>query len=329
MTKVMIVGGAGYIGTLLSTELHERGYDVHVVDLMWFGNNLPQVLKEKAKVADVFDLTQKDLEGFDSVVFVAGLSNDPMADYSPAKNFISNSASPAYLAYIAKKAGVKRMVYASSCSVYGYAVDQFYDETGPTTAVYPYGISKLQGEKSVMQMADETFSVIAFRKGTVSGVSPRMRFDLVVNAMYKTAVSTGVITMSNPAIWRPILSIKDCVSAYIRAIECDPSISGVFNIASENCTIGQIADIVKDTVEATTGMNLKIVNNNVKDVRNYKVTCDKAKTILGFSPTCGVKNIVEDLLNNRQNFGDMDNPAYYNIKTFMNKEQQEKTNATV
>jgi nucleoside-diphosphate-sugar epimerase len=147
-----------------------------------------------------------------------------------------------------------------------------------------------------------------------------MRFDLVVNAMFKTAVSTGVITMSNPAIWRPILSIKDCVSAYIRAIECDRTISGVFNIASENCTIGQIADIVKDTVENSTGMDLKIVNNNVKDVRNYKVACDKAKTVLGFSPICGVKNIVEDLLNNRQNFGDMDNPAYYNIKTFIGME---------
>jgi nucleoside-diphosphate-sugar epimerase len=317
----MIVGGAGYVGTLLSTELHNRGYDVHVVDLMWFGNNLPEELKSKAKVMDVFDITQKDLEGFDTVVFVAGLSNDPMADYSPAKNFISNSASPAYLAYIAKNAGVKRMVYASSCSVYGYAVDEFYDETGPTTAVYPYGISKLQGEKSVLQLSNDSFSVIALRKGTVSGVSPRMRFDLVVNAMFKTAIQTGVITMSNPSIWRPILSITDCVSAYIRAIESDLSISGVFNVASENCTIGQIADTVKNTIEGKLGMCLRIANNNIKDVRNYKVNFDKAKTILGFSPSCGVEGIVESLLENRDKFIDMDNPAYYNIKTFVNMEK--------
>lgn len=321
MSKIMVVGGAGYVGTLLSTELHERGYDVHVVDLMWFGNNLPEELKSKAKVCDVFDITQKDLEGFDTVVFVAGLSNDPMADYSPAKNFISNSASPAYLAYIAKKAGVKRMVYASSCSVYGYAVDQFYDETGPTTAVYPYGISKLQGERSVMQLSDDSFSVVALRKGTVSGVSPRMRFDLVVNAMFKSAVNTGVITMSNPAIWRPILSITDCVSAYVRAVEADSSISGVFNVASENCTIGQIADIVKETVESKLWKNIKIVNNNIKDVRNYKVNCDKAKTVLGFSPSCGVKGIVESLIDNRTKFGDMENPAYYNIKTFVDMDK--------
>jgi nucleoside-diphosphate-sugar epimerase len=117
------------------------------------------------------------------------------------------------------------------------------------------------------------------------------------------------------------LSIRDCVSAYIRAIECDPTISGVFNVASDNCTIGQIADIVKNTIEATTKTNLKIINNNVKDVRNYKVNCDKAKTVLGFSPTCGVKQIVQDLLDNREIFGDMDNPAYYNIKTFIGMEQ--------
>ena len=320
MHKIMVVGGAGYIGTLLSSELHDRGYDVTIVDLLWFGNHLPDHLKDKVRVADVFDLTQKDLEGFDSVVFIAGLSNDPMADYSPAKNFVSNSASPAYLAYIAKRAGVKRMVYASSCSVYGYAVDEFYDETGPTTAVYPYGISKLQGERSVIQLASEEFSVIALRKGTVSGVSPRMRFDLVVNAMFKSALTTNQINMSNPSIWRPILSIKDCVSAYVRAIEADQSISGVFNVASENCTVGVIADTVKGAVQEKLGIKPVIVNNNVKDVRNYKVNCGKATTVLGFTPQNNVRSIVVDLIDSRGIFGNMDNPNYYNIKTFINME---------
>jgi nucleoside-diphosphate-sugar epimerase len=317
MSKIMIVGGAGYVGTLLSTELHNRGYDVTIVDLLWFGNHLPNHLKNKVRVADVFDLTQKDLEGFDSVVFVAGLSNDPMADYSPAKNFISNSASPAYLAYIAKKAGVKRMVYASSCSVYGYAVEEFYDESGPTTAVYPYGISKLQGERSVIQLSSDDFSVIALRKGTVSGVSPRMRFDLVVNAMFKSAMTTNQINMSNPSIWRPILSIKDCVAAYVRSIEADQEISGVFNVASENCTVGVIADIVKDTIQEKLDIKPVVVNNNIKDVRNYKVNCDKAATILGFTPQNNVRSIVLDLIKNRGIFGDMDSPNYYNIKTFI------------
>jgi len=321
MNKVMVVGGAGYIGTLISSELHDRGYDVSIVDLLWFGNHLPAELKNRVRVCDVFDLKQSDLEGFDAVVFVAGLSNDPMADYSPGKNFISNSASPAYLAYIAKKAGVKRMVYASSCSVYGYAVDEFYDESGPTTAVYPYGISKLQGERSVMQLASEDFSVIAFRKGTVSGVSPRMRFDLVVNAMFKTAVSSNTITMSNPSIWRPVLSIKDCVSAYVRAIEADSHISGVFNVASENCTVGAIADVVRTTVQEKLSIKPIIINNNIQDVRNYKVDCTKATTVLGFVPHNNVRSIVEDLIANRDSFGNMEDPRYYNIKTFVDMER--------
>jgi nucleoside-diphosphate-sugar epimerase len=319
----MIVGGAGYIGTLLSSTLQERGYDVSIVDLLWFGNHLPDSLKNKVIEKDVFDLKPNDLEGIDTVIFIAGLSNDPMADYSPAKNFISNSASPAYLAYIAKKAKVKRMVYASSCSVYGYAVDQFYDESGPTTAVYPYGISKLQGEKSVVQLSDENFSVIALRKGTVSGLSRRMRFDLVVNAMFKTALTENTITMSNPSIWRPILSIRDCVAAYTRAIEADLSVSGVFNVASENCTIGQIADTVAETFYELLNVKPKILNNNSKDVRNYKVNFNKAKTILGFVPTCNVKGIVTELVENKDTFGNMENPAYYNIKTFV---EMEKTN---
>ena len=320
MKKIMIVGGAGYVGTKLSHALFNRGYDVSVVDLFWFGNHLDKNITTHNK--DVFALEEKDLKGFDSVVFAAGLSNDPMAEYSPGENFISNSAAPAYLAYIAKQAGVKRMVYASSCSVYGYAVDEFYDETGPTTAEYPYGISKLQGEKSVMSMADDSFSVISLRKGTVSGYSPRMRLDLVVNAMFKSALQTGTITVNNPSIWRPILSIDDCISAYIRAIESGLEISGVFNIASENYTVGEIGEITAETISKTMKRKVEIDIKNVYDVRNYKVDWSSAKAVLGYSPKGNVETIVEQLIENVDNFIDFDNDIYYNIRTFTNSKEQ-------
>lgn len=315
MNKILVVGGAGYVGTPLCVELDRKGYDVSIVDLLWFGNNLPDNLKSKVKVADVLDLIPKDLEEFHTVIFVAGLSNDPMADYSPAKNFIFNAASPAYLAYIAKKAGVKRLIYASSCSVYGYTVDECYDETGPTKSVYPYGISKLQGESSVLQLADENFSVISLRKGTVSGVSPRMRFDLVVNTMFKSAMTTGTIFMNDPSVWRPILSLKDCVSAYVNSVESDLSISGIFNIASGNYRVEEIANIVKTIIEKQKNISLNIVNNNIKDVRNYKVSCEKANNILGFKSLNAIESIVQELIQ-YDGFGDMENPNYYNIKTF-------------
>src|SRR5262249_49751817 len=144
---------------------------------------------------------------------LAGLSNDPMAEYSPWQNFIDNAASPAYLAYTAKRAGVRRFIFGSSCSVYGHAVNKLYDEESPAACSYPYGISKLQGEVGCLQLADDSFSVIALRKGTVCGYSPRMRLDLVINTMFKCALQDGAVVVNNPSIWRPILTIQDATAA--------------------------------------------------------------------------------------------------------------------
>jgi len=228
--KLLISGGAGYLGSALIPKLLERQYTVDVVDLFWFGNHLPP---ETGVVnADIFSLQVSDLTGYDQVIFLAGLSNDPMAEYSPSKNFVFNAAAPAFLAYMAKKAGARRFVYASSCSVYGYTENELYDETKPVSSVYPYGISKLQGEQAVMNLVDDKFSVISLRKGTASGYSPRMRLDLIINTMFTCAMRDGEVTVHNPSIWRPIISIEDATSAYVRAIEANERISGIFNVAS-------------------------------------------------------------------------------------------------
>ena len=147
--KILIAGGAGYIGSVLVPKLLEREYEVDVVDLLWFGNHLPSEVKLVQR--NMMELDEQMMSEYEQVIFLAGLSNDPMAEYSPAKNFIYNAAAPAYLAYLAKKAGVKRYIYASSCSVYGYTVNELYDETSPTVSNYPYGISKLQGETACLQ----------------------------------------------------------------------------------------------------------------------------------------------------------------------------------
>src|SRR3984885_7523433 len=235
--KLLVAGGAGYLGSVLIPRLLDRGYKVDVVDLFWFGNHLPRQVGILNK--DIFHLSVEDLEPYDQVIFLAGLSNDPMAEFSPSKNFIFNAAAPAYLAYTAKNAKVKRYIYASSCSVYGYTENDLYDETRPVSSNYPYGISKLQGEQAATQLADEDFSVIALRKGTVSGYSPRMRFDLIINTMFKNAVREHVITVNNPSIWRPILSIEDAATAYIRAVEANSKLSGIFNVGSGNNAAGK------------------------------------------------------------------------------------------
>src|SRR3954466_11409755 len=202
--RVLIAGGGGYLGSVLIPKLLDRGYKVDVVDLFWFGNHLPRQVGILNK--DIFQLTVEDLASYDQVIFLAGLSNDPMAEFSPSKNFIFNAAAPAYLGYTAKNAKVRRYIYASSCSVYGYTENELFDEDRPVSSSYPYGISKLQGEQAVMQLIDTDFSVLALRKGTVSGYSPRMRFDLIINTMFKCAMKDGVIRVNNPATWRPILS---------------------------------------------------------------------------------------------------------------------------
>ncbi|MGC1904126.1 MAG: SDR family oxidoreductase [Candidatus Acidiferrum sp.] len=311
--KILIAGGAGYVGNVLIPKLLDRGYKVDVVDLFWFGNNLPSQVGIIRK--DIFRLTVEDLEAYDQVIFLAGLSNDPMAEFSPSKNFIFNAAAPAYLAYTAKKAKIKRYIYASSCSVYGYTEDELFDETRPVSSNYPYGISKLQGEQAAMQLADENFSVIALRKGTISGYSPRMRFDLIINTMFKNAVRERTITVNNPSIWRPILAIEDAATAYTRAIEANNKLTGIFNVASGNYTVGEVADLVRDAVGERLGLKVNLNIKHIQDFRNYKVSTAKASNVLSFHPTADVKSIVYSLVDNMDKFTDWDNPLYSNIES--------------
>jgi nucleoside-diphosphate-sugar epimerase len=312
--KILIAGGAGYIGSVLVPKLIRRGYDVEVIDLLWFGNNLPESVSVIEN--DIIKLNDENLVGYDQVIFLAGLSNDPMAIYSPAMNFVGNGSVPAFLAYISKRAGVKRFIYGSSCSVYGYTVNELYDEKSPTSAHYAYGISKLQGESASLQLHDEKFSVISLRQGTVSGYSPRMRLDLVVNTMFMSAVSDGVIQVDNPAIWRPVLAIQDAVAGYIRAIEATDNLSGIFNIASDNFTIGEVADYVKNAVKKYMDIDTEIQIQHIEDYRNYKVSTKKIANVLSFKPMNNIDSIVRELAENLDKFKDFQNDNYFNIKVF-------------
>ena len=312
--KIMVGGGAGYIGSVLIPELLKLGHEVTVVDLLWFGNHLPATIKVIQK--DLFELQKEDLVGFDMFIFLAGLSNDPMAEFNPSKNFIYNAALPAYLAFIAKQAGVKRYIYASSCSIYGFTENELRDETSRVMCDYPYGISKLQGESGVLQIQDDTFSVIALRQGTVCGYSPRMRFDLIINTMFKAAMTQGKIVVNNPSIWRPIFDIRDAVAAYIQAINADMTISGVFNVASGNFTVSEVAQTVQAEIKKLAGKNISIEIKNIPDRRNYKVSIQKAADVLAFKPKYSISNTVADLFNNKSNYPDFEKEEFYNIRIF-------------
>ena len=312
--KILIAGGAGYIGSVLTPLLQSEGYQVEVMDLMWFGNHLPDAVP--ARECDLFALDETHLKGYDQVIFLAGLSNDPMAEYNPAMNFVQNGALPPYLAFRAKNAGVKRFIYASSCSIYGYTEGKLYDEEYPLSCSYPYGISKLVGERGVLQQQDENFSVIALRQGTVNGHSPRMRFDLIVNTMFKSAIINGKITVNNPDIWRPLVDVRDTGRAFILAVQAAQDISGVFNIAYDNFTVGQVAEKVRKAVEKATGKTIAVEIRHQQDFRNYRVDCAKAKTCLGFAPQHDVDDMVDSLWAHHAEYGDMSQAAYYNIEVF-------------
>jgi len=210
--KVLILGGAGYIGTTLAPFLSNQQIDITVVDAMWFGNYMPDDIAVIEK--DIFDLKPSDLKRFDAVIFLAGLSNDPMAEFSPKDNFIYNTVMPAYLAFLAKEAGCnsEEIKEASLTTLLRFlGCTSFASDESNFLA---YGVSKLQGEQAVLALADENFNVICFRQGTVSGYSPRMRLDLAMNTMFKNALSCGEITLSNPKIWRPILGLDDLCQGY-------------------------------------------------------------------------------------------------------------------
>lgn len=312
--KILIAGGAGYIGSRLIPELVAGGHDITVVDLLWFGAHLPPQVRVIQK--DIFQLQTSELVGYDTVVFLGGLSNDPMAEFSPALNFISNGACPGYLAFIAKAAGVKKFVYGGSCSVYGLANTDMVTEKEKPNTQFPYGISKLSGEQAILQIADEAFQVVSLRQGTISGSSPRMRFDLLLNTMYMRSATEKKIVVNNPAIWRPMLAMTDLVKGYRAVIESEKRDSGVFNIASRNTTVGEAAEAVRTFFAEKYGITIEVEIKAVPDKRNYKVSNQKIIDTFGVSFSGSAQSILEDLDENIGLEYDFKNEMCYNIEVF-------------
>jgi len=324
MKKLLLVGGAGYIGTRLSNTLLEKGYNVTVIDNFWFGDFIDERATKIKK--SLWDITVDELKQFDAVLFLAGLSNDPMAMFRPDLNFIENSSAPVYLAFMAKQAGVKRFVCASSCSVYGYTKNKTLNENSPIKPSYAYGISKLQCEQGLTTLEDDNFRPILFRKGTVGGWSPKMRYDLVVNTMLKSAFTTGKIIVNNPKLWRPLVDIRDIIQGYELAIESDLGVTGVFNLSGVNLTIGDLGKQIHNTL-IEKGYNIELVINNNPDVRNYKVSISKIEDELGYKAQYNPLNSLDEILSNIDpTTHDFNKDIYYNINVFKQILTNENTN---
>ncbi|NLX10371.1 MAG: SDR family oxidoreductase [Chloroflexi bacterium] len=306
--RVLVTGHQGYIGTILTPMLLAEGHEVVGLDSdlyreCTFGEGLP-VIPELQK--DVRDVELADLEGFDAVLHLAGLSNDPLGDLNPALTEEINYRASVRLAELAKQAGVPRFIFSSSCSNYGAAGQDFMFEDSALNPVTPYGVSKVRVEQDVTRLADDNFSPVFLRNATAYGVSPRLRFDLVVNNLVAWAFTTGqVFLKSDGMAWRPLVHIEDISRAFVATLHAPREAihNQVFNIGvtSENYLIRQVADIVGEVVPNS---EVRYAEGGEADTRTYRVNCDKVQRALpDFKPQWTVKRGAEELLAAYQRIG--------------------------
>lgn len=298
--KVLVTGSQGYIGTILVPMLLKKGFEVFGLDTDYyerctFCENMVDVALIRK---DVRDVEEQDLQGIHAVIHLAGLSNDPLGDYNPKLTEDINEKASIRLAQVAKKAGVRRFLFASSCSNYGAAGNDFLTEESSFNPVTPYGWSKVRVEASLSEMADDNFSPTYIRASTAYGVSPRLRFDLVANNLTAWAFTTGrVYLKSDGTPWRPIVHVEDISLAYIAALQAPRDLihNEAFNIGitSENYQIREIAEIVKNIVP---GCRIDYAPDAGPDKRCYRVDCNKiAYTLHEFKPQWTARRGIEQL----------------------------------
>jgi len=299
--KVLVTGHAGYIGAVLVPMLIDEGHRVTGLDTEFFAGcdlydgcvTVPSIKK------DLREVCVSDLQGFDAVLHLAALSNDPVGDLNTDCTYDINHRASVRLAQLAKQAGVPRFVFSSSCSLYGLSAgNDLLAEDASFNPVTPYGESKVRVEQDVAPLADDNFSPTFLRNSTAYGVSPRLRADLVVNNLVGFAFTTGeVLIASDGTPWRPLVHVEDIARAFIAVLQAprDRVHNQAFNVGrtEENYQIRDLASMVEEMVP---GSRVKYAEGGGPDLRCYRVSCDKiARTLPEFQPQWTVRKGIEQL----------------------------------
>jgi nucleoside-diphosphate-sugar epimerase len=331
---ILVTGGAGYIGCVLVRELLDRGETVRVFDKLFFGEEPLSEFRDRIELVegDIRSIDAAAFAGVDAVIHLAGLSNDPTAEYNPHANYEINAIASERLAKLSKRAGVKRFTFASTCSIYDrglFADDVLVDETAEVSPRAAYAVSNYDAEKILLQLADDSFCPVILRQGTVFGYSPRMRYDLVVNTFIKDAFSTGRLTVfGGGEMWRPLVDVSDVAEAHICAVEApEDKVHGeIFNISYRNYRILELAHWVKEALVDIRDVEI-IVDYAPLKGRSYRVSTSKIESSLGFRPQVSVKDSVVNMVRQieSQSKNDFMNPVYYNIQWMTQLDRMEKT----
>ena len=324
--KIVVIGGGGYVGCVLVEELLTKGYSVRVIDRMFFGRASAEGFLDRVELLtdDMRDVSESDLAGCDAVINVGGLSNDPTAEFDPRANEELNTFASVRVAELAKRAGVPRLLHASTCSIYDRGVaddarDVVQDEESDVAPYAAYATSKLAAERQILSLADESFAPVAFRKGTIFGFSPRMRYDLVVNSFVKDALSIGRIRLHyGGAMWRPLIDVQDVARGYLMGLEADADVirGQVFNLTGGNFRISELGMRVQSGLRGL-GVDAQLdVDFAYRSVRSYRASSEKVSRTLGFQPLVSIEESVARMVLQieRYAYTDFSNPRYYNIE---------------